>query len=97
MVSRSQRVRRYRICLPELLGSILQQLGGIVPSHFITNKDSEWVGPANSHPTMYIEQIGLTPVIQNYWNAPGSVQKQERYFDNFVVSTNRIGDLRNPE
>ena len=28
--------------------------------------------------------------IENYWNA-GSVKQQERYFDNFVVSTERIG------
>lgn len=28
--------------------------------------------------------------IENYWNA-GSVKLQERYFDNFVVSTERIG------
>jgi hypothetical protein len=28
--------------------------------------------------------------IENYWNA-GSVKEQERYFDNFVVSTERIG------
>jgi len=28
--------------------------------------------------------------IENYWNS-GSVKKQERYFDNFVVSTERIG------
>ena len=31
--------------------------------HFTTNKDHEFVGPANSHLTMYIEQINLTPVI----------------------------------
>ena len=30
--------------------------------------------------------------IENYWNA-GSIKKQERYFDNFVVSTERIGCL----
>lgn len=30
--------------------------------------------------------------IENYWNA-GSVKEQERYFDNFVVSTERIGCL----
>ncbi len=28
--------------------------------------------------------------IENYWNS-GSVKEQERYFDNFVVSTERIG------
>ena len=30
--------------------------------------------------------------IENYWNA-GSPREQERYFDNFVVSTERIGCL----
>jgi hypothetical protein len=30
--------------------------------------------------------------LENYWNS-GSVQDQERYFDNFVVSTQRIGCL----
>jgi hypothetical protein len=30
--------------------------------------------------------------IENYWNS-GSIKEQERYFDNFVVSTERIGCL----
>ncbi|MHC4744666.1 MAG: hypothetical protein ACYS8Z_22355, partial [Planctomycetota bacterium] len=30
--------------------------------------------------------------IENYWNS-GSVKEQQRYFDNFVVSTERIGCL----
>jgi hypothetical protein len=30
--------------------------------------------------------------IENYWNS-GSIKRQERYFDNFVVSTERIGCL----
>jgi hypothetical protein len=29
-------------------------------------------------------------MLENYWNS-GSPVKQERYFDNFVISTNRIG------
>ena len=28
--------------------------------------------------------------LENYWNT-GSPRRQERYFDNFVVSTQRIG------
>jgi hypothetical protein len=31
--------------------------------HFTTNKDTQWVGPANSHLTMYIEQVDLIPMI----------------------------------
>lgn len=31
--------------------------------HFTTNADEKWVGPANSHLTMYIEQINRTPLI----------------------------------
>jgi len=30
--------------------------------------------------------------IENYWNS-GSPKEQQRYFDNFVVSTKRIGCL----
>ena len=31
-----------------------------------------------------------TIFLENYWNE-GAPQSQERYFDNFVVSTQRIG------
>lgn len=34
-----------------------------------------------------------TVFIENYWNG-GAPQAQERYFDNFIVSTQRIGCLR---
>ena len=41
-------------------------------------------------------QYGLNAVFfENYWN-DGSLQEQERYFDNIVVSTERIGCLENP-
>jgi hypothetical protein len=43
----------------------------------------DWVGT--------FEEYGLNAVfLENYWNA-GSPREQERYFDNFVVSTKRIG------
>jgi hypothetical protein len=36
-------------------------------------------------------EYGINTVfLENYWN-DGSPQPQERYFDNFVVSTERIG------
>jgi hypothetical protein len=36
-------------------------------------------------------EYGINTVfLENYWN-DGSPQAQERYFDNFVVSTERIG------
>ena len=42
-----------------------------------------WVGSYNDY--------GLNAVyLENYWNA-GSPKAQERYLDNFVVSTDRIG------
>ncbi|MEX0771665.1 MAG: hypothetical protein WD038_00775 [Balneolales bacterium] len=53
--------------------------------------DYNWHGNWNDNPDNY----GINAIfIENYWNDPGSVQKQERYFDNFVVSTKRIGNLR---
>lgn len=40
------------------------------------------------------ENYGINAIfVENYWNNPGSVQRQERYFDNLVVSTKRIGDF----
>jgi hypothetical protein len=45
--------------------------------------DLDWVGT--------YEEYGLNAVfLENYWNA-GSPREQERYFDDFVVSTERIG------
>jgi hypothetical protein len=45
--------------------------------------DLNWVGS--------YDQYGLNAVfLENYWN-DGSAADQERYFDNFVVSTERIG------
>ncbi len=55
--------------------------------------DYNWHGSWNDDPNNY----GINAIfLENYWNDPGSVQKQERYFDNFVVSTKRIGNLRDP-
>lgn len=31
--------------------------------HFVTNYDTQWVGPANSHLTFYVEQVGGTPML----------------------------------
>jgi hypothetical protein len=45
--------------------------------------DLNWVGDFRTY--------GINAVfLENYWNA-GAVQPEERYFDNFVVSTARIG------
>ena len=45
--------------------------------------DLNWVGGAT--------EFGINAVyFENYWNA-GSPAQQERYFDNIVVSTERIG------
>jgi len=45
----------------------------------------DWIGSFRDY--------GINAVfIENYWN-DGAVQPQERYFDNFVVSTQRIGCL----
>ena len=42
-----------------------------------------WVGDFGTY--------GINAVfLENYWNA-GAVQPEERYVDNFVVSTGRIG------
>lgn len=38
------------------------------------------------------DDYGINAVFfENYWNSPGSHQTQERFFDNIVVSTQRIG------
>jgi hypothetical protein len=43
----------------------------------------DWVGQYNSY--------GINAVfLENYWNG-GATRAQERYFDNFVVSTQPIG------
>jgi hypothetical protein len=46
-----------------------------------------WLGRAQ-------QAYGINTVfLENYWNA-GSPASQSRYFDNFVVSTRRIGCAR---
>jgi hypothetical protein len=43
-----------------------------------------WIGRYSAY--------GINAVfLENYWNAPGSPKRQERYLDRFVVSTQRIG------
>jgi len=50
-----------------------------------TRKNLDWLGTWN--------QYGLNALfLENYWN-DGSVKEQERYFDNFVISTKPIGPV----
>lgn len=49
-------------------------------------EDINWHGTYNADP----QSLGINAVFfENYWNA-GSPQEQERYFDNIVISTERI-------
>ena len=48
--------------------------------HFLTNKDHQWIGPARTHLTMYIEQIDLTPVI--------ALQDSRNVDDNCILLNN---------
>ena len=43
-----------------------------------------WVGAYNNYGWNAI-------LLENYWNAPGATQANDRYFDDFVVSTQPIG------
>jgi hypothetical protein len=53
-----------------------------------TRKDSlNWHGDWNENPKNYMINAVF---FENYWNA-GSPKEQERYFDNIVISTSRIG------
>ncbi|MCC5906940.1 MAG: hypothetical protein JJU13_12070 [Balneolaceae bacterium] len=53
--------------------------------------DYNWHGSFNQNP----ENPGINAIfIENYWNN-GAITNQTRFFDNFVVSTQKIGDLRN--
>ena len=46
----------------------------------------DWIGS--------FRDFGINAIyLENYWN-DGAPQAQERYFDNFVVSTERIGCLK---
>lgn len=52
-----------------------------------SRKDLNWHGRWNTQANTYKINVIM---LENYWNN-GSPVKQERYFDNFVISTNRIG------
>ncbi|MGV3639355.1 MAG: hypothetical protein ACO1NZ_02475, partial [Adhaeribacter sp.] len=51
-----------------------------------------WHGSWNADPGSYLLNVIM---LENYWNN-GSPVKQERYFDNFVISTRRIGSCKAP-
>ncbi|MGV3503207.1 MAG: hypothetical protein ACO1O1_05830 [Adhaeribacter sp.] len=51
-----------------------------------------WHGSWDAQPASY--QLNVI-MLENYWNS-GSPVKQERYFDNFVISTRRIGCCQAP-
>lgn len=51
-----------------------------------------WHGSWNADPGSYLLNVIM---LENYWNN-GSPVKQERYFDNFVISTRRIGTCQAP-
>lgn len=49
-----------------------------------SRNDLDWVNTWSGY--------GINAIyLENYWNSPGSPVTQERYMDNFVVSTQRIG------
>lgn len=53
-----------------------------------TRRNLDWVGTW--------DRYGLNAVfVENYWNR-GSSKEQERYFDNFVISTKPIGPVATP-
>jgi hypothetical protein len=53
----------------------------------VRKSNLNWHGSWNANPGKY--QLNVI-MLENYWNS-GSPVNQERYFDNFVISTKRIG------
>lgn len=58
----------------------------------VSKTNLNWHGTWNANPGQY--QLNVI-MLENYWNS-GSPVKQERYFDNFIISTRRIGTGQAP-